>query len=289
MEKLRRTLLYIPGNNPAMIQSAGFLGADFVVFDLEDAIPINQKDSARILVKNALKSIDFNSVETMVRINSWGSGFTKKDLDNIIPSEPDIILLPKAESKEDIEKVVRCIELEEKKYNKKIPIDIFALIETPLGVINSLEIACADKRMTGLQFGAEDFTANIGTKRTKSGEELFYSRSQIILACKAKGISAIDTPFVDIDDMEGLGKETEFAKQLGFDGKAVISPLHIDVVNEIFSPDEREISWAKKVLNAFEKGEKEGKGAVSVDRKMVDAPIAARARRIIEIAKRMAT
>ena len=142
--------------------------------------------------------------------------------------------------------------------------------------------------MTGLQFGAEDFTANIGTKRTKSGEELFYSRSQIILVCKAKGISAIDTPFFDIDDMEGLGKETEFAKQLGFDGKAVISPLHIDVVNEIFSPDEREISWAKKVLNAFEKGEKEGKGAVSVDRKMVDAPIAARARRIIEIVKRMA-
>ena len=115
MEKLRRTLLYVPGNNPAMIQSAGFLGADFVVFDLEDAIPINQKDSARILVKNALKSIDFNSVETMVRINSWGSGLTKKDLDSIIPSEPDIILLPKAGSKEDIEKVVRCIAQEEKK------------------------------------------------------------------------------------------------------------------------------------------------------------------------------
>lgn len=286
MSALRRSLLFIPGNNPGMLLNGVVFGSDSIIFDLEDAVSPAEKDSARILVRNALKTLNFEEVETVVRVNALETPYWEEDLEYIIPQRPDCIMPPKSQRKEDIEQFDEYISKVEKEsgipqgQTKLIP-----LIETALGVENAFEIASASKRVVAIFLGAEDLTANLGAKRTKSSEEIFYSRSRIVVAAKAAGVGAIDTPFTDVDDEEGLIKDATFAKDLGFDGKSVISPRHIDGVNMVFTPSEEEIEYAKRVIDAIEQGKAEGKGVISLDGKMVDAPIVARAEKIMEMAK----
>lgn len=284
MTKIRRTMLFIPGNNPSMILNGDVFGSDSIIYDLEDAVSPGEKDSARILVRNILSRGKFNNVERVIRINSLNTEFWKKDIDEILPIGIDAILLPKSEKKEDIYAVEAYI----KEVGEKLNIDtskvsIIPLIESALGVENAFEIGKSSKKISALFLGAEDLTASLGAKRTKKGDEIFYSRSRLVVAGRAAGIDIIDTPFTDVNDDEGLKIDAKFAKDLGFTGKSVISPRHIDAVNEVFTPSLEDYEYAKRVLYTIEKAEKEGKGVVALDGKMIDAPIVNRAKQVIHM------
>lgn len=286
MTTLRRSLLFVPGNNPGMLVNSPVFGSDSVIFDLEDAVSPAEKDTARLLVKNALETIDYGDIEIVVRVNGNDTPFWKEDLKTILPKNPDCIMPPKIQCKDDVEQFDEYIsKIEEKEGFSRGEIKLIPLIETALGVENAYEIASASDRVVAIFLGAEDLTANLGAKRTKAGEEIFYSRSRIVVAAKAAQVAALDTPFTDVDDEEGLIKDATFAKDLGFDGKTVISPRHIDNVNKVFTPSEEEIQYAKRVIEAIKQGKAEGKGVISLDGEMIDAPIVARAEKTMEMAK----
>ena len=275
---MRRTMLFLPGNTPNMLINGDTLGADTIIFDLEDAVSPDEKDAARILVRNALKYQSFPNCEVVVRINPTDTEFWKEDLKAIIPLKPDVVMPTKVSGGEMIRQVADYITGVEEGSVKILP-----LIETALGVEKAFDIASADKRVIGLFLGGEDFTADMHCKRTKEGKEIFYARTRLVCAARACGIEAYDTPFTDVEDMEGLEKDTEFAKSLGFAGKAVISPRHVDIVNAVFSPTESEIEYAHDVMDAIEKGKRQGKGVISLRGKMIDAPIVKRARQVLEM------
>lgn len=283
--KLRRTMLFMPGNNPGMIQNAPILGADSIILDLEDAVSLDEKDAARLLVKNALETLDFTGCEVVVRINSIKSDFGYDDLNVIARIKPDAILVPKAteEDIEEIDEILSTIEREEK--FKLGSIKLIPLVETALGLENIRETILASKRNIAVLLGAEDLTADMGIKRTREGNEIFYARSKVASVCRAFKIDAIDTPFADVNDIEGLIEDTKRAKAIGMTGKAAINPRQIDYIHDVFSPTMEEIMYAKRVLHAKEEALREGKGVFSLDGKMVDAPVIQRAENIIMKAK----
>lgn len=279
-------MLFLPGNTPNMLINGDTLGADTVIFDLEDAVSPDEKDGARILVRNALKYQNFSGCEVVVRINPTDTEFWKEDLDAVIPLKPDMIMPTKVSGGEMIREVSAYMgKVEERSGIEKGSVKILPLIETALGVEKAFEIASSDVRVAGLFLGGEDFTADMHCKRTKEGQEIFYARTRLVCAARAWGIEAYDTPFTDVEDMEGLRKDTEFAKSLGFAGKAVISPRHVDIVNEVFSPTEAEIEYAHDVMDAIEDGKRQGKGVISLRGKMIDAPIVKRAQQVLEMEK----
>ncbi|WP_330396651.1 HpcH/HpaI aldolase/citrate lyase family protein [Blautia sp. An81] len=279
-------MLFLPGNTPNMLINGDTLGADTVIFDLEDAVSPDEKDAARILVRNALKYQNFSGCEVVVRINPTDTEFWKEDLDAVIPLKPDMIMPTKVSGGEMIREVSAYMgQVEERSGIEKGSVKILPLIETALGVEKAFEIASSDVRVAGLFLGGEDFTADMHCKRTKEGQEIFYARTRLVCAARAWGIEAYDTPFTDVEDMEGLRKDTEFAKSLGFAGKAVISPRHVDIVNEVFSPTEAEIEYAHDVMDAIEDGKRQGKGVISLRGKMIDAPIVKRAQQVLEMEK----
>lgn len=279
-------MLFLPGNTPNMLINGDTLGADTVIFDLEDAVSPDEKDAARILVRNALKYQNFSGCEVVVRINPTDTEFWKEDLDAVIPLKPDMIMPTKVSGGEMIREVSTYMgQVEERSGIEKGSVKILPLIETALGVEKAFEIASSDVRVAGLFLGGEDFTADMHCKRTKEGQEIFYARTRLVCAARAWGIEAYDTPFTDVEDMEGLRKDTEFAKSLGFAGKAVISPRHVDIVNEVFSPTEAEIEYAHDVMDAIEDGKRQGKGVISLRGKMIDAPIVKRAQQVLEMEK----
>ena len=278
-DRIRRSRLYIPGNNPSIMQNIAVFGADTVILDLEDAVAPPEKDAARILVKYALENVDFGRTERGVRINPLNTPFGKKDLDMVLSSDVELIFLPKTESAEDVKELCSLIGDRE--------ICISPIIETAKGVLNAYEIASADPRVVMLCFGAEDFTRDIGTERTREGKELFWARSMIVMGAKAAGIQASDTVFSDINDMDGLIQETRFAKSLGFDGKGLIHPSQIEPVHKVFSPTKEEIEYARKVVDALREAEEKGLGVIALGRKMIDRPVAERAKRILKIAEEL--
>jgi len=285
-KKLRRTGLYIPGNNPAMIQNAGIFGADSVVLDLEDAVSINEKDSARFLVRNALNNINYGNTEVIVRINSLSTPYGREDLEVIGRVHPDGIRLPKAESIQDVQEVDGILSrIEKEKGFKKGSIKIMPVIESAKGLFNVFEIVKASKRVAVINFGAEDYTADIGAQRTKEGKELFDIRTRILLVARVAGIDVQDSVFAYVHDIEGLIRETKFIKQLGFDGKSVIHPNQIKPVHQVFTPTEEEIKNAKRIISAIEEAKRRKSGVVSLDGRMVDAPVAAKAQRVLKYAQ----
>ncbi len=278
-------MLFIPGNNPGMLQNAGILGADSIILDLEDAVSISEKDSARILVKNALKSVDFYGTEVLVRINPLSTGFGAMDIDTVARVKPDALLVPKATEEDitEIDEMLFRIETEEGFENGSIK--LVALIETAYGVENVHSILGKNKRIIGALLGGEDLTADLGIKRTKDGDEIRYARSKVATACRAYRIASIDTPFADVSDMEGLRKDTLLAKSIGLTGKAAINPRQVDIIHDVFAPSEEEIKDAERVLQAAVEAEAQGLGVFSLDGKMVDAPIISRARDVLEKAR----
>jgi citrate lyase subunit beta/citryl-CoA lyase len=283
-DRFRRSRLYLPGDQPKLFINAATHQPDGLILDLEDSVPPSKKDDARLLVRNALCSVDFMGCERMVRINQLPLGL--EDLEAIVPQKIDLILIPKVETPiqiYDIEKKIDEILEKEKDLNH----DIFfmPIIESGLGVINAYLIATASKRNVALAIGLEDYTADIGVQRTQEGRESFFARSMLVNAARAAGIQAIDTVFSDVDDMEGLRNSVLEAKALGFDGKGCIHPRQIAVVHEAFAPKSEEIDRAKKIVLAFEEAEKKGLGVVSLGSKMIDPPVVKRAQRIIDLAR----
>ena len=282
---MRRSMLFMPGNNAGMLLNADALGADSVILDLEDAVSPSEKDSARILVRNALKYLDYNNCEIIIRINSIDTNYWKKDLDEIIPLKPHMIMPPKISCAKDVQIIADYMKTVERRYSVEKEISIIPLIETALGVENAFEIAKSTDRVKAIFLGAEDLTADLRCKRTKKGDEIFYSRGRIVTAARAASIDAYDTPFTDVEDEEGLREDAEFAKGLGFTGKASISPRHVMTINEVFSPTVEEIEYAKEVMDIIRIAKEQGKGAISLHGKMIDAPIVGRARQTLEMAK----
>lgn len=287
MKKLRRTMLFMPGNNPGMLQNAAILGADAIILDLEDAVSIPEKDSARILVREAIKNVDYSNVEVIVRVNPLDNVFGAVDVDTIARVKPDTLMVPKADEEEikTVDEMLNKIEKEEG--FQEGCIKIIPLVETAFGLENVYNIIKASKRVTAVLLGGEDLTADLGIKRTKVGEEIFYARNKVSTTCKALKVDAIDTPFTDTNDYEGLEKDTEKAKNLGMTGKAAINPRQIDTIHSVFAPTEAEIKHALRILDAMEQAKSEGKGVFSVDGKMVDAPVINRAVTIVELAIRL--
>lgn len=279
---LRRTMLFMPGNNPGMLQNGGVFGADALILDLEDAVAPQEKDAARLLVSQALQTIDYATSEKVVRINPLDT-FAQEDIRAIVPCCPDALLVPKVEKPEDIIEVVRMVAAAEQPGQP--PVKLIALLETPAGIAEAYRIAKADARVVALAFGAEDYTAALGAKRTKEGTEIFSARSIVVNSAAAAGIQSIDTPFTDVNDRDGLIEDTELAKQLGFKGKLAINPRQIDDIHKVFNPTEKDIDWAQRVIKSIRKAEAEGSGVASLDGKMVDAPIVARAERILFLAR----
>ena len=282
-DKLRRSRLYLPGNEPKFYPNAGLHKPDGIILDLEDSVAPTEKDAAQLIVRNSLRAIDFYGSEHMVRINQFPQGLD--DLKYIVPHNVHVILIPKVETAEQI------IQVEEKvnelKLSKKINDDIFfmPIIESALGVINAYSIATASKYNCALAIGLEDYTADIGTQRTNEGNESFYARATLVNAAKAAGIQAIDTVFSDVNDMEGLRDSVIEAKGLGFEGKGCIHPRQIQVVHNAFAPTQIEIEKAQKIIAAFEEAKAKGVGVVSIGSKMIDAPVVKRAVNTLKISK----
>ncbi len=282
---MRRSMLFLPGNTPNIIVNGEILGADAVILDLEDAVAPAEKDSARILVRNAIKYMGFGKCEVIVRINAIDTAFWQKDLDAIIPVRPSLIMPPKTACAADVLAVDAYItQLEEKLGLEQGSVGLIPLIETALGVENAYQIASACPRVKAIFLGGEDLTADLRCKRTKEGQEIFYARSRMVVAARAAGVEVYDTPFTDVNDDEGIYTDAQLAKSLGFTGKASISPRHVKAINEVFSPSMKDIEYAYEVMEAIRIGKEQGKGAVSLRGKMIDAPIVARAQQTIDAA-----
>ena len=282
---MRRSMLFLPGNNPNMLINGNCLGADAVIFDLEDAVAPAEKDAARILVRNTMRYMDFRGCEIIVRINSIDTTFWRRDLDEILPYKPGLILLPKTGSAADVLAADAYItQLEQQLGLEENTVGLMPLIETALGVENAFAIAGASKRVKALFLGAEDLTADLQCKRTKESREIEYARTRLVVAARAAGVEVYDTPFTDVNDDEGIWTDAQLAKALGFSGKASISPRHVEVINQVFSPTQQEVNYAYEVMDAIALAESQGKGAIALRGKMIDAPIVARARRTIDMA-----
>lgn len=286
MDRLRRTMMFIPGNNPSMITDGHIYGSDSIMFDLEDAVSMREKDSARFLVYNALKTIDYGTTETVVRVNGLDTPYGRNDFEAMVRAGVDVIRLPKTDTAEDIIEADNLItEIEEKIGLEIGTTKLMAAIESPLGVINAYDIALASKRLIGIALGAEDYVTNMKTTRSPEGLELLAARSQILLATRAAGIYALDTVYSDVNNDEGFINEVKLIKQLGFDGKSVIHPRQIGLVHKEYEPTKKEISHAIRVLHGIKEAEEKGSGVIAVDGKMVDGPIVDRAYRVLELAK----
>jgi citrate lyase subunit beta/citryl-CoA lyase len=284
-DRFRFSRLYLPGNSPKLMLNAGIHHPNGIILDLEDSVAPDKKFEARFMVRNALRSINFYGAERMVRINQGQRGL--EDLDFIVPHYANLILIPKAESAEDIYKVNNVIDQLTKEHNIEQPIWLMPIIESAKGVIKAYEIATAAKNISSLAIGLEDYTADLGTRRTNQGDESFFARSMVVNAAKAAGIQAIDSVFSDVADMEALAMNVQTSKGLGFDGMGCIHPRQIIVIHENFAPDATEIEKAKKIFLAFKEAEAKGLGVVSLGSKMIDPPVVKRAQKTIELAIKM--
>ena len=281
-DRLRRSRLYLPGNEPKFFPNAGLHKPDAVILDLEDSVAPSEKESARYLVRNALRAVNFYGAERMVRINQLPMGLD--DLKFVIPHYVNVVLIPKCESAMTVKDVEEEINIIKAEHNIASEIYLMPIIESALGVVKAYEIALASDKICALTIGLEDYSADLGVERTLEGKESLYARSTVANAAKAAGVQAIDSVFSDVDDMEGLRASVMEAKSLGFEGKGCIHPRQIPIVHEAFAPTEKEIEKAKKIVLAFEEAQKKGMGVVSLGSKMIDAPVVKRAQHTIELA-----
>lgn len=287
MERLRRTMMFVPASNAGMLRDAYIYGADSVMFDLEDSVSLKEKDTSRFLVYQAVKTIDYGDTETVVRINALDAG-GRDDVHAMVRAGIDVIRLPKTETAQDVLDTEAVIEEAEKQCGREVgSTKMMAAIEGPIGVLNALSIAQSSKRLIGIAIGAEDYVTAMKTRRypERNSEEILFARSMIVHAARAAGIAALDTVFSDVDDTDTLRKEVEFIKQLGFDGKSVINPRQIPVVNDVYTPTEKEINNAIDVVNAIEEAEAKGSGVIALNGKMIDKPIVERAQRTLMLAE----
>jgi citrate lyase subunit beta/citryl-CoA lyase len=281
-DRFRFTRLYLPGNAPGLMINAGLHSADGIILDLEDSVAAERKDEARILVRNALRQVNFYGAERMVRINQGNRGL--EDIRYVVPHNVNLVLIPKCESAEYIKVVEKEISTIKKKFNLINNVYLMPIIESALGIENSFDIVRGSENIVAVAIGLEDYTADIGVSRTAEGNESFYARTRMVVAAKAAGIQPIDSVFSDVADMEALKKTIMISKSLGFEGMGCIHPRQIAVIKNGFAPDEHEIEKSKKIVLAYESAKRAGLGVVSLGSKMIDPPVVARAQKIIGLA-----
>lgn len=282
--KLRRSMMFVPGNNPGMIRDAAIYGADCLMFDLEDSVAITEKDAARYLVYNALTTIDYSPAEIVVRINDLESGLGIQDLEAIVRARPDVIRLPKTATAKDVTDCEKEIERIEKEAG--IPVGstgMMAAIESAEGVLNAPQIALASKRLIGIALGAEDYVTDLKTTRS-DGTELAFARGMIVNAARMAGIDALDTVYSDVNNEEGFLHEVNIIKKMGFSGKSVINPRQIEPLHRTFRPSQKDIDKALAIMEAIKEANAKGSGVASLKGKMIDKPVVARARYLLELA-----
>jgi citrate lyase subunit beta/citryl-CoA lyase len=284
-DRFRFSRLYLPGNSPGLMINSGLHSADGIILDLEDSVAPEKKDEARILVRNALRQVNFYGAERMVRINQGKRGL--EDLHSVIPHNANLILLPKCESVDHIKEVEEEIGRIKRQFSLDNHVFLMPIIETALGVEKAFEIASASENIVSLAIGLEDYTADLGVSRTVEGKESFYARTRLVVAARAAGIQPIDSVFSDVADMEALRETVKVSKSLGFEGMGCIHPRQIPVIRDGFAPDEAEIEKSKKIVAAFADAKLKGLGVVSLGSKMIDPPVVARAERIIDLAVRL--
>ncbi len=281
-DRFRRSRLYLPGNDPQFFINAGLHKPDGIILDLEDSVAPAEKDAARIMVRNALRQVNFYGAERMVRINQGAEGI--RDLDEIVPNNVHVVLIPKVESAEQVQEVDTHIQNLQKKHKSRSPVYLMPIIESALGTIRAYDIATASENNVALALGLEDYTADIGVQRTLEGRESFWMRSMVVNAARAAGIQPIDTVFSDVADKKGLIVSVKEAKALGFDGKGCIHPRQIAPIHDAFAPEKSEIDKATKIMRAFEKAEAQGLAVVALGSKMIDPPVVKRALKTVEMA-----
>lgn len=284
-DRFRRSRLYLPGNEPKYMLNAGLHRPDAVILDLEDSVAPEVKDEARLLVRNALRALDFHGAERMVRINQGDRG--AEDLKFVAAHNLHVVLIPKVESPDHVTRTDKRIWEILSARGLDTPVYLMPIIESALGAIRAYEIATASPNIVGLAIGLEDYTADIGAQRTHEGRESFWARSQVVNAARAAGVQPIDTVFSDVADIEGLRESVREAKSLGFDGKGCIHPRQIAVIHEAFAPSRAELDKATAIVAAFNEARSKGLGAVSLGSKMIDPPVVKRAQRVVEWAKAM--
>jgi len=282
-ERFRRSRLYLPGNEPKYFLNASQHNPDAIILDLEDSVAPPAKDAARLLVRNALRAVDFGQCERMVRINQGDRGLA--DLDAVVPQNVHVILIPKVESADQVKAADARAERVRRTAGLESPCFLMPIIESALGCFNALAIATASPNVVALTIGLEDYTADLGAQRTPEGRESFWARQVVLNATRAAGVTPIDTVFSDFSDMEGLRQACLEAKALGFEGKGCIHPRQVPVVHEAFAPSSEEIEKAKRIVLAFEDAERRGLGVVALGSKMVDPPVVKRALRTVQMAE----
>lgn len=283
--RLRRTMMFIPGNNPGMMRDAHIYGSDSLMFDLEDSVALAEKDAARMLVYNALRTVSYGETEIVVRVNPLNTPFGRQDIEAMVCAGVHVIRMPKTETADDVRETDAVIAEMEKKHGVEPgSVLMMAAIESAQGVINAPAIATASDRLIGIALGAEDYVANLKTNRSPEGTELLLARSMIVVAARAAGIAALDTVYSDVNNEEQLVAETRLIRQLGFDGKSVINPRQIAPVHAVFAPGEKEIDKARQIIAAAREAEARGSGVVSLNGKMIDRPIVLRAQRTLDLA-----
>jgi len=282
----RRALLYMPGDDRRKIEKSTTLGVDCICMDMEDGVAVSRKAEARAVIARAMKELDFGNSERCIRINSIGSGLESFDLAAALATDPDTIVVPKVETAEQVKWVSDHIEKYELSGNRNIGgIRLLIGMETARGILNLKEIAEADKRLEAIIFGAEDFAASIGAKRTKDGTEVLYARQAVVTACAANDLQAIDMVFIDFRDNDGLRVEAEQGAGFGFSGKQIIHPNQVSAVQEAYTPSDEAIEYARRIVETFESSQREGKGAYALDGKMIDMPLLKNAQKVLDRAK----
>lgn len=284
-DRRRFSRLYLPGNSPGLMINAGLHSSDGIILDLEDSVAPERKDEARLLVRNALRQIDFCGAERMVRINQGDTGL--KDIKSILPQNVNLILIPKCETAEQIKNTDAEIKQISRGLKIRKPVFLMPIIESALGAENAYAIASSSENVVALAIGLEDYTSDLGVPRTSDGKESFYARTRLVVAAKAAGIQPIDSVFSDVADMEGLKQNVLNSKALGFEGMGCIHPRQVAVINDGFAPDEAEIEKSKKIVLAFEEARSLGLGVVSLGSKMIDPPVVARAQKCIDLAVKL--
>ncbi|WP_456070062.1 citrate (pro-3S)-lyase subunit beta [Haemophilus paraphrohaemolyticus] len=284
--KLRRSMLFVPGSNAAMISNTFIYKPDAIMFDLEDAVALKEKDSARILVAHALQHPLYQEIETVVRVNPLDSEFGLADLNAVVRAGVDVVRMPKTETAQDVIDMDRKITEIEKACGREVgSTKMLAAIESPLGITQANQIATASKRLIGIALGAEDYVRNLKTERSPEGIELLFARCSILQAARAAGIQAFDTVYSNANNEEGFLAEAALIKQLGFDGKSLINPRQIELLHNLFAPTQKDVDQARRIIDAAEEAERNGLGVVSLNGKMIDAPIIDRAKLVLERAK----
>ncbi|MGA3053981.1 MAG: aldolase/citrate lyase family protein [Candidatus Korobacteraceae bacterium] len=284
-DRLRRSRLYLPGNEPKYFINAGLHGPDAVILDLEDSVHYAEKDAARLLVRNALRAVDFGTAERMVRINQLPLGLA--DLEEIVPQSPDVILIPKVEAAAQISDVVGAIDSITQRVGVTRPIWLMPILESALGIENAFAIATASERIAAITLGLEDYTADLGVAKTAGGSESLYARQRVVNAAHAAHVQAIDSVYGDVADTEGLLRWGEASCAMGFEGMGCIHPVQIEIIHRAFAPAPNEVEKALAIVAAFEEAQARGLAVVSLGSKMIDAPVVQRAVKLVARARKM--